>query len=105
MIRIMSLALALVIGSAGFAIAGGGCPEGYTPQDGVCKPYRGPWSPYGYDPYYRDYRYGPRYYGYHYSDRDRAAALALGVFGAAAGAIAHNAFRHHRHHRLRRYHH
>jgi len=52
-------ALALLVGWSNVAQAGGGCPEGYTPQDGVCKPYYGPNVPYGYR------------YGYGYGDRYR----------------------------------
>ena len=42
----------------------GPCPPGYTVQDGVCKPYRGPYGPgygagYGYR--YRDSPCPPRY--------------------------------------------
>lgn len=40
--------------------------------------------------YSRNYRYGNRYYGnryYRYRDNDNGSAIALGIFGLAAGAI------------------
>jgi hypothetical protein len=52
--------MALLVGAPGVALAGGGCPEGYTPQDGFCKPYYGPNTRerYGYrGEGYRAYRY------------------------------------------------
>jgi hypothetical protein len=62
MYRLIALAI-LFLGSADIAAAGGGCPSGYTPQDGVCKPYQGPHTGYGYGyrrGYYQPYYYGPR---------------------------------------------
>ena len=56
LVRIAGL-LVLLLGTADFANAAAGCPSGYTPQDGVCKPYRGPNVPYGYDYGYRNYGY------------------------------------------------
>lgn len=37
--------------------------------------------------YSRNYRYGNRHYGYRYRDNDNGSAIALGIFGLAAGAI------------------
>jgi hypothetical protein len=53
--------LTLCIGTPNIAQAAAGCPNGYTPQDGVCKPYRGPYGPPGYG-----YGYPPPGYGYRY---------------------------------------
>jgi hypothetical protein len=53
-----AISLILIIGTPNFVQAGGGCPGGYTPQDGVCKPYRGPYVAPGYG-YGYGYRYAP----------------------------------------------
>ena len=52
--------LTMLVGSGNVAQAGGGCPEGYTPQDGICKPYYGPSYGPGYG--YRDDDYRYRYH-------------------------------------------
>jgi hypothetical protein len=53
----------LLTGTTQFAQAAYPCGRGYTLQDGVCRPYQGPYVPnygyYGPGPYYD---YGPRYY-------------------------------------------
>ena len=60
MYRIIKFAsvIALLIGAPSVALAAGGCPEGYTPQDGFCKPYYGPHTR------YRGYRGAYRYRNY-----------------------------------------
>jgi hypothetical protein len=58
--NVAAAVMALLIISADVAMAGGGCPPGYTPQDGICQPYRGPYvrRDYGYRDDYRVYRRG-----------------------------------------------
>src|SRR5690242_18321897 len=78
------------------AQAADGCS--YTGYGQVyCEPGAQPGVPYGYygDTYYR----GP-YYRHRYYEPDPGAAVAMGILGAAAGAIAHQAYHHrrHRHH-------
>ena len=62
-----------------------------------CMPGAQPGVPYGYsgDGYGRPY-----YYRHRYDEPDPGAAVALGIIGAAAGAIAHHTY-HHRRHRHR----
>jgi hypothetical protein len=57
---ISAAVLTVFLATPNMARAGGGCPSGYTPQGGVCKPYQGPYVPPGYG-YGNPYRYG---YGY-----------------------------------------
>ena len=108
MIGLVGATALLLMGSANLASAQGwntwnGCPPNYTIQDGVCKPYRGPYGP----TYYRGYGYGRPYYDYGYRRRyyepDPGAAIALGIIGTVGGLIARDALRHRHHHR--RYHH
>jgi hypothetical protein len=66
----IAVSIALLIGATDYALAAAGCPDGYSLQDGYCKPYRGPYGGYGYrDDYRYDYRYGDRddhRYRHHY---------------------------------------
>ena len=58
----IAISIALLIGATDYALAAAGCPDGYSFQDGICKPYRGPYGGYGYrDDDYR-YRDGYRYH-------------------------------------------
>ena len=61
MFRLAALAI-LLLSTTDWAHAAAGCPSGYTPQDGVCKPYIGPNTPtYGRRRYYdEDYGYRRR---------------------------------------------
>jgi hypothetical protein len=56
----IAISIAVLVGATDFALAAVGCPEGYSIQDGFCKPYRGDYY-YGGGPYY--YGGGPYYYG------------------------------------------
>jgi hypothetical protein len=60
-----TITLLLLLGTTEGAFAAAGCPGGYTPQGGVCKPYRGPNVPYRYGYPYApppppQYYYAPR---------------------------------------------
>jgi hypothetical protein len=70
----IAISSALLIGATNSAQAAYPCRDGYTLQDGYCKPYRGPHSRgrgyyrggyYGGGPYYGGGYYGggPYYYG------------------------------------------
>jgi hypothetical protein len=62
MTRLLGIAVSavLLLGTTQFAEAAYPCAEGFTLQDGFCKPYRGPYEGYG-------YRYAPYGYGYRYA--------------------------------------
>jgi hypothetical protein len=65
----IALSGVLLIGTTQLAQAAYPCGEGFTLQDGYCKPYRGPYThpyrvaPYGY------YSYGAAPYGFAYQFR------------------------------------
>lgn len=50
MTRLLGIAVSavLLLGTTQFAEAAYPCAEGFTLQDGFCKPYRGPYEGYGY---------------------------------------------------------
>lgn len=97
MITAATIAIAGFGVSAGTASAADGCSFGY--RGGVyCAPGARPGVPYGYYgyggyPYGRPHAYHRRY--------DPGAAIALGVIGAAAAAIAGSRRGHHRRYRHR----
>ena len=56
----IAISIALLIGATDYAQAAYPCGEGYTLQDGFCKPYRGDYYGRG---YYGGGYYGGGYYG------------------------------------------
>jgi hypothetical protein len=66
-----AIGMALLVGTPEIVVAAAGCPGGYTPQDGVCKPYQGPYVRRGREYRQRDYDRRDYDRGYGYREYDR----------------------------------